>query len=215
MLKSDIKLNRNVFWGMSDSTKKKLTRYKALYWMLVPAMAIVFVFQYVPLFGIIMAFQNFDIFKGFFGSDFVGLSHFQKIFSEPKFLLAIKNTLIYSSLNLFLGFPMPIILALLLNEIRNIAFKRTVQTISYLPHFLSWISVVALFYTIFALQGPFNQIRTMLLGAGAKPINILMDAKYFIWIIYSSNLWKTVGWSSVVYLAAIAGIDQEIGRAHV
>ncbi len=209
MIKSEINTTTRFSVGISETTKKKLKRYKSLYLLIIPAMAIVLTFQYVPLFGVIMAFQDFDIFKGFLGSEFVGLLHFKKIFSEPRFLLAIKNTMIFSSVNLFFGFPMPIILALLLNELRNMKFKRIVQTISYLPHFLSWISVVALFYTMFAMQGPFNEIRAFFAGDGFKPTNILMNAKYFVWIIYSSNLWKSVGWSSVVYLAAIAGIDQE------
>lgn len=209
MLTSKMIMQRKAIVGVNSAMMSRLKRYRSLYLLVIPAMAAVFMFQYLPLLGVIMAFQNFDIFKGFSGSEYVGLANFHKIVTDPKFHLAISNTLLYSSVNLFFGFPMPIIFALMLNEIRNIMFKRVVQTISYLPHFLSWISVVTLFYEIFSMQGPFNQIRGMIIGNGFKPTNILMDPNYFLWIVYSSNLWKTIGWSSIVYLAAIAGIDQE------
>lgn len=190
-----------------------LNKYKWIYTMLGPAIILTFIFQYVPLFGIIMAFQDFDIFKGITGSTFVGLDNFNKIFQVDMFQKAIVNTLVYSSVILFLGFPMPIILALLFNELRRKLFKRVVQTISYLPYFLSWISVITLFYSFFAIDGTFNDMRSWLFGESFERTNILMDSGNFLAILFFSNLWKTIGWSTVIFLASIVAIDPQLYEA--
>ena len=190
---------------MNSAYIGQLKKYKFRLFLLLPALILVFVFSYVPMLGIIIAFQDFDIIEGFFGSKFVGLSNFVKIFTIPQFLAAIKNTLIFSGVNLIFSTPFPIILALLFNELKHQKFKKLVQTVSYMPHFLSWISVVGMFYMFFSTDGTFNDIRENLFGL--ERTNILLDSKYFLGIVFTSNLWKTVGWSSVIYLAAIAGID--------
>lgn len=181
--------------------------------MLLPALLAVFVFNYLPLMGIVMAFQDFDIIKGFLGSPWVGFDNFKEIFIQPDMLKAIYNTLLYGIVITFGGFPFPIILALLFNELRNMRFKKVVQTVSYMPHFLSWISVVGLLSAFFALEGSFNNIMLAIFGDKWQPVNILMESKYFLGIIFGSHLWKSVGWSSVIFLAAITGIDSSLYEA--
>lgn len=201
--------------GFNSSTRAKIRRYKLLYFLLLPAFIYTLIFCYLPLPGAVMAFQKYNIIKGFAGSSFVGFDNFIKIFTMDKFLFAIRNTLVYSSVILFLGFPLPIILALMFNELRNMMFKKIVQTISYMPYFLSWASVVALFYTFFAVYGPYNDFRVWLLGEGVERVNILMEPSNFLAIIFGSHLWKSLGWSSVIFLAAIAGIDGSLYEAAV
>ncbi|GGD98740.1 ABC transporter permease [Paenibacillus nasutitermitis] len=194
---------------------RKMVRYRFLYLLISGALIWTFIFSYLPMLGIVMAFQDFNIFKGFLGSDFVGFNHFITIFTDPIFLKAIVNTLYYSGVILIVGFPFPIVLALLFNEIRGTLFKRIVQTISYLPYFLSWISVVALFYAFFEMSGPFNDLKAMIFGADMERTNILMDPENFLGILLGSHLWKNVGWSSVIFIAAIAGIDSQLYEAAV
>ncbi len=181
--------------------------------MLIPALLTVFIFNYIPLAGLVIAFKDYDVFKGIIDSPWVGFENFRIIFDKPEMLKAIYNSLIYGLTITFVGFPFPIILALLFNELRNARFKKVVQTISYMPHFLSWASIVSLFYAFFASEGSFNMIMAKIIGEGYEPVNILMDSKYFLGIIFGSHLWKSVGWESVVYLAAITGIDSSLYEA--
>lgn len=198
---------------MGSSLGARIKRYKVLYVLLSFALIWTFVFCYLPMAGIVIAFQRFDIIRGFWGSSFVGFENFKEIFSMQGVSKAISNTLLYSSVTLFLGFPLPIILALLFNEIRHMTFKRIVQTITYMPHFLSWISVVALFYGFFELYGTWNDIRVFFLGADTERTNILMNPDYFLGIIFSSNVFKEIGWSTIIFLAAITGIDPQLYEA--
>lgn len=185
----------------------KMKKYRFLYALILPAFVLTLIFCYLPMLGVVIAFQDYDIIDGIFGSRFVWFDNFIKIFTYPKFLYAIKNTVFYSAVILFCTTPFPILLALLFNELGNRHFKKVVQTISYLPYFLSWISVIGMFYAFFSTEGAFNDIRIMLMGADTERVNILMDSKNFLPILFLSNLWKNVGWSSVIYLAAITGID--------
>ncbi len=202
---------------VNQRQKKKrfatIKKYKYYYLMMLPGLFLCFLISYVPMLGNVMAFQDFDILKGFTGSEWVGFKHFIKIFTLPDILLAIKNTFLISAINLFLGAPLPVFLALMLNELRFRRFKRVIQTVSYLPHFLSWVAVVGMFYAFFSLEGTFNSIRHLILGPEVENINIFMDKKYFIPIIYLSARWKDIGWSSILYLAAISGIDSTLYEA--
>ena len=200
----------------ADSRQKlfaKIKNYKYAYLLILPAALLVFLFSYVPLFGIVMAFKDYDLMLGIIDSPWVGFKHFKEIFTYPEMLLAIKNTLIYGLVIVFGGFPFPVILALLFNELRNIKFKKTVQTIAYMPNFLSWISVVGIAYSLFAIEGPINQFLGTIFGSEYEPKNILMDANYFLPVIFFSHLWKNVGWASVVFMAAIAGVDTSLYEA--
>lgn len=198
---------------ISKGFVRNIKDHKYAYLMILPAMIAVFVFMYLPLIGIVLAFNDFNIKDGVFGSPWVGLDNFKLVFNQPAMLHAIKNTLELSIVNMFGGFPFPILLAILFNEIWNLKFKKVVQTISYLPHFLSWVSVVGLVYALLATEGPVNQIMAQIVGEGYEAKNFLMDSKYFVPIAFWTNIWKSTGWSSVLFLAAITGIDPALYEA--
>jgi putative aldouronate transport system permease protein len=176
-----------------------------LYLMLLPAVLMVAIFHYGPIYGLQIAFKNYSIGLGIWDSPWAGLEYFRRFVSTPAALLALRNTLIISLLNLSFGFPMPIIFALVLNEINRQAYKRVAQTISYLPHFISWIIVAGIINNLLSPStGLFNSIIT---GLGGKAVYFLADPAWFRPILVISNIWKGVGWGSVVYLAALSGID--------
>ncbi|WP_235549371.1 ABC transporter permease [Paenibacillus sp. Root444D2] len=178
------------------------------YSMIVPGLLFFIIFIYIPLCGSIIAFQDYNIFNGVFHSKFVGLKHFENLFAYPEFYRVLKNTLIISLYQLVLGFPAPIILALLLNEVRKMIFKRIIQTVLYLPHFLSWVIVGGLFINL--LSPRVGMINEMITYFGGEPIFFVQEPGYFRSIIVSSGIWKEVGWGTIIYLAALAGINPEL-----
>lgn len=186
---------------------------KYRYLMLLPAILAVFVFCYLPFLGISIAFKDFDIIEGFSGSQWVGLKNFTDIFASADIWNTILRTLKYSFVLLFVTFPFPIILALMFNELNGKSFKKVAQTLTYLPHFLSMITVVGLFYSLLSTNGTINTLFEKLMGDTYVKKNILIDSKYFLSIIFSANLWKEVGWSSVIFIAAIAGVDRSLYEA--
>ncbi|WP_246599607.1 ABC transporter permease [Clostridium lacusfryxellense] len=175
--------------------------------LVLPAMIYIIIFYYIPMWGVLFAFQDYDIFKGFFNSDWVGLKHFHVLFNSPDFLLVMGNTLTISFLKLLILFPAPIFLALILNEVRNERFKRIVQTITYLPHFISWVIVAGFVTSILAVDNGSLNLLLQSLGLIKEPISWLSIPKYFRTILIGSGLWKEIGFSSIIYLAAISGID--------
>ncbi len=200
-----------------DKKKGETLRYikkkKYLYMMLIPAIISTFIFNYLPIAGISIAFKEYNVIDGIMGSPWVGFENFKEVATMPSVLHALKNTFIYGFVFLFGGTPFAVVFALMLNEIKNMHFKKVVQTISYLPHFLSWASVVAIFYGFFSLSGTYNDIMTKIIGDGYVATNLLMKVDNFLPILFVSNVWKGLGWSSILYLAAIAGIDQEMYEA--
>ena len=190
---------------------RKLKHDKYLYLMLFPALAVTIYFAYVPMYGLIMAFQEYNPFKGFAGSEWVGLDNFIAVFTQSRFTTAIWNTLLISLLSLAITFPAPILLALLLNELKTGWFKKSVQTISYLPHFLSWISVVGLVNLLFGRDGFINDLR-MMLGAQERVV-YLAEQNLFIWFIVGTTLWKETGWGTVIHLANLSSISPELYEA--
>lgn len=195
------------------STLKKYWAQKSLFFMILPWMIFTFIFSYLPLTGWVMAFENFRPGKGYWGSPFVGFDQFAFLFKEQGFWRSLRNTVAMSSMNLIFGFIFAIVFALLLNEIRNTYFKRVVQTISYLPHFLSWIIVCGLISSILSTSdGAFNNLL-MWLGIIDKPILWLGEPKYFWWIVAFANVWKETGWNSIIYLAAMSSIDSTLYEA--
>lgn len=184
-----------------------------MYCLLLPAIICVIVFSYIPLSGLLIAFKDYNVLAGFADSPWVGLKHFKNIIELPAFAKAVKNTFIYSGICLFGQFPFPILLAIVINEVKNSFARRSVQTISYLPYFLSWISVVGFAYSIFSLTGPYNDLMVKIFGESYERTNILLESKNFIGVLFFSGLWKGTGWSSVLYLAAICGIDQSLYEA--
>ena len=188
-------------------------RYGIDYVMLFPAIIAVFIFSYLPMTGIIIAFKDFNIIDGVMGSPWVGLDNFKEIFVQPAMFKIVLRTLFYGVVLTFGPFPFPIILALLFNELRNLRFKKIVQTVTYMPHFLSWISIVGLFSAFLAEEGTFNQIMAHIMGDGYVAQNILLDDRYFLPVLFVSYLWKSIGWSSIIFLAAITGIDPSLYEA--
>ncbi|MGG3310214.1 ABC transporter permease subunit [Paenibacillus sp. FSL W8-0187] len=185
---------------------------KQLIMMSVPLMLYIILFAYVPVWGWTMAFQDYKPARDFGQQTWVGLKHFKFLFTDDNFLRVLRNTVGMSLINLVLGFVTAIILALLLNEIKKVFWKRTVQTISYLPHFLSWIIVTGIVATSLASDGIINDLL-MKLQIIQEPILWLSEGKYFWGIVGSSHVWKEVGWNTIIYLAAIASIDPALYEA--
>lgn len=184
---------------------KDLVRDKWMYLMLLPGVLYFVIFKYVPMYGISMAFQDYRPHLGFFGSPWVGFKHFERFFSEPQFWMLFRNTFILALYNLIFFFPLPIILSLMLNEVRHHRFKRFVQTFIYIPHFVSWVVVVGIFYILFTTEnGILNELIYRLTG---DKIAFLLEADWFRTMIVSQSIWKEVGWGTVIFLAALAGVD--------
>jgi putative aldouronate transport system permease protein len=207
-VKKASKINRTTTW-------KSVKKNSLLYIFLIPAILFTIVFCYIPMGGLIMAFQNYDLWKGITGSAFVGLANFKEIFQVPMFATATVRTLWYGVVLLIVGFPAPIILALMFNEIRQPMFKKITQTISYLPYFLSWAAVIGLIYTFLATDGLLNNIMSFILGSNYVRTNLLMQANPFLAILCLSGLWKGIGWGTVVYLSAITSIDPSLYESAV
>lgn len=171
-----------------------------------------FVFCYLPLAGWLMAFQNYKPKDGLFGSQFVGLAKFQQLFSDDTFLGVIRNTLAMGVLNLVTTFVMAILFAILLNEVRTVWWKKTIQTISYLPHFLSWIIVTGILHDALSTSGIVNELLVNL-GILETELNFFAYPKYFWCIVAFANVWKETGWNAIIYLAAITSIDPSLYEA--
>lgn len=181
--------------------------------MSVPIILYVILFSYVPLWGWTMAFQNFRPAKTFFEQEWVGLKWFRFLFSDPVFLRTIRNTFMMSIINTSLGFICAIFFALLLNEIKSLPFKRIVQTISYLPHFLSWVIVTGLVATMLSVEdGAVNNVL-LALGFIKEPVLWLSEPKYFWGVVAATYIWKEIGWNTIIYLAAMAGVDPTLYEA--
>ena len=181
-----------------------------LYFMIAPAIILVFIFNYIPMYGMVIAFQNYQPSKGFIGSPFVGLTWFQQLFSMRDFPQIIKNTFSIAIMKIIFGQLAPIMFALLLNEVGSIYFKRTVQTMVYLPHFLSWVIVGTIFVDILSTKGIFNQFLGVF---GIQPVFFLGTSRYFQQTIVAVDVWKSFGWNSIIYLAALAGINMDLYEA--
>ena len=182
-------------------------KYMALTLMFLPVVVYFFIFKYIPMGGIVIAFKNYKIKEGIFGSAWCGLDNFTKAFATPTFARSVQNTLIISGLKLLYGFPAPIILALMLNEVTHVRFKKTVQTISYLPHFLSWVVLAGMFQQLLSpSNGAVNAVLKQYFGL-KESIYFLGSNQYFRGTLIVTDIWKNVGWSSILYLATISGID--------
>ncbi len=190
--------------------RKDLRRRPHVYLMIVPVLAFYVVFHYAPLVGAIIAFKDFSPKAGIFGSPWVGFKHFQAFFASIYFVRILSNTLIISALDILFGFPAPIILALLINELNARTFKRTIQTVSYLPHFISIVVICGLIRDFFASTGVVNEIAA---GLGLSVQQYLNDPRWFRSIYVGSNVWQTFGWNSIIYLAALTSINPQLYEA--
>ncbi|MBD7970655.1 ABC transporter permease [Paenibacillus gallinarum] len=192
---------------------KTVKDQKFLLLMSLPFVIWVFIFNYLPLWGWTMAFQNYKPAKTFTEQKWVGFEHFIELFSDERFYLVLRNTLAMSLLGLLVGFVFPIFFAILLNELRGTIFKRTVQTVSYLPHFVSWVVVAGIVTKMLSTDG--GIINDILIGLNIinEPIQFMAQGNLFWYIVTASDLWKEMGWNAIIYLAAITGISQELYEA--
>lgn len=189
----------------------RVKRNADMYLLLLPGLALLILFKYVPMYGILIAFQDYNIFEGIGGSEWVGFSNFAKMFQSAEFYQVLWNTLALNIFKIIFMFPVPIILALLLNEMRCEIYKKTVQTIIYIPHFLSWVVVGGLFVTILSpSSGIVNNIIKMF---GGESIPFMTSNTWFRSVLVVSATWKEAGYNAVIYIAAISGISQEIYEA--
>lgn len=183
---------------------------KYIYIMLIPVILYYVVFHYAPMYGAIIAFKNFSPAKGILGSDWVGLTNFIDFFESFYFIRIFKNTLLISFYQLLFGFPAPIIMALLLNEIKNRRFKSLIQTATYLPHFISIVVICGMIIDFTSSRGVITNIAAFF---GGESTNLLMKPELFRTIYVSSDIWQSAGWGSIIYLAALSGIDEQMYEA--
>lgn len=203
---------------MRSGAQRRRTRFKfnwkrdlPLWGLILPAMIYVLLFRYKSFLGIQIAFKNYRITKDMWACDWNGLQNFRKLFTNPMFTTVLGNTVSISLMKILFGFPAPIIVALMLNEVRSTRYKRMLQTVMYLPHFLSWVVVGSLVFMFFAPEsGVVSQLWMSLTG---HSINIMMNPKTFRWLLVLSDIWKGVGWGTIVYMAALAGIDAQLYEA--
>ena len=192
---------------------KKAIDQRQLIFMSLPLVLYVILFSYVPIWGWTMAFQNFKPSRSFFQQEWVGMRWFRFLFNDPGFLRVLRNTLAMSLINMALGYVTAIVFALFLNELKNIGFKRVVQTVSYLPHFLSWIIVTGLVATMLSVENGAVNDMLMALKIIKEPVLFLSRPNYFWGIVGATYVWKEVGWNTIIYLAAMAGIDPTLYEA--
>jgi putative aldouronate transport system permease protein len=191
----------------------RIWKERWLFLMLLPGLLYFVIYKYVPMAGLVMAFQSFQPRSGFLGSPWVGLRHFERLVREPEFWLLFRNTMLLAVYSIVIYFPVPITLALLMNEIRVTGFKRFVQTVTYLPHFLSWVVVVGLTQNLLAIDdGLVNQVLAAL---GVGKVNFLMSAAWFRPVVVLQDIWKDAGWGSIIFLAALAGVDVQLYESAV
>jgi putative aldouronate transport system permease protein len=192
---------------------KYLWRMKYLYLLLVPALIYYVIFKYTPMYGIIIAFKDFNFAKGILGSDWIGFDNFEYLFGLNDFYKVFFNSLYLSFLRLLWGFPIPIFLALMLNEMRSLKYKKILQTVVYLPHFISWVVLGGIIISF--LSPSWGVVNYLIRAIGGEPIFFMAKTEYFRKIIVISDIWKGAGWGTIIYLAAITGINPELYEAAI
>ncbi|WP_441879696.1 ABC transporter permease [Paenibacillus sp. 2TAB26] len=193
--------------------KDRLWRERYLFLLLMPGLLYFIVYRYIPMLGNIIAFQDFSPFRGFLNSEWVGFQHFKTIFSDQEVIRVLWNTLLLSFLQIGFAFPVPIILAIMLNEIKNERYKRIIQSIVYLPHFLSWVVVIGIVTIFLKNEGIVNRILHPLLGI--EPISFLQQPGWFMPLVILEVIWKEAGWGTIIFLAALSGINPSLYEAAV
>ena len=194
---------------------KRLWVQRYLMILTLPTVLWIIIFNYIPMYGIIIAFQEYTPFQGFVHSPWIGLNNFKELFSDPTFMESLTNTFKISIAKLIFGFPAPIILAILLNELVFQRFKRIVQSLTYLPHFVSWVLVVGFMYTLLDPQNGIVSKLLLSMGVIGKDTMLMGDPHAFLPLVVITEIWKSIGWNSIIYLAAIAGIDPQLYEAAV
>ena len=210
-------MQRTTTGGLSKSAPKRklgksiLTSWQ-LYVMVLPALVYIIMFHYKPMYGIIIAFKDFKLLEGITGSDWIGFENFAELFSGTDFLRVLRNTIVISLLKLACGLPAPIILALLLNEVKHTAYKKLIQTFTYMPHFFSWVVLSGIITMIFSTSGPVNSIIQAL---GGQPLSFFGDSGLFVGLVVGTAVWQSVGWGTIIYMAALSGVDESLYEAAV
>ena len=190
---------------------RALRRDISLWLFCVPGVVLTFIFSYIPMYGVQLAFRRYNAKAGIWGSPWVGLYYFQRFFESPYFVSTIKNTLILSLYGLVVSFPIPIILALLLNEIRNIKFKKVTQTLLYLPHFLSWVIIGGLAYQLFSVNT--GVVNALIQNLGGNAVNFLQEDTSWLITYIVIGAWQSMGWGTIIYLASITSVSPELYEA--
>jgi putative aldouronate transport system permease protein len=190
---------------------KRFKRHRWFYIMLMPGLLFFIIYKYLPMWGLLISFQDYQPFLGFAHSKWVGFKHFQRFFGEEAFWMLLRNTFILAIYNILFFFPLPIIISLMLNEIRKEVFKRVVQTLIYIPHFVSWVVVAGISFLFFSSQG--GIVNNMLISLGKEPVNFLLSQEWFRTMITSQVIWKETGWGTIIFLAALAGVDPQLYEA--
>lgn len=194
-----------------SKSMQKIWNQKWLYLMLLPVIIYFVVFKYVPMYGLVIAFKDYNVFKGTTGSPWVGFDIFHKIFSNHNFWNSIRNTFLLNLLTLAVSFPFTIIVALMLNEVGGRLFKKVIQSILYLPHFISWVVVASIVVNLFSQNG--GTVNLVLENLGLSTVPFLSDDKWWIFTYVISNVWKEIGWGTIIYLAALTGVDESLYEA--
>nr|WP_051620713.1 ABC transporter permease subunit [Paenibacillus sp. UNC451MF] len=194
-----------------DRFVKELIRDRWLYLMLLPGVLFFVVFRYLPMWGLVIAFQNYMPFLGIMKSEWVGFAHFEYLFTSPDFWMLLRNTVILAVYNIFFFFPLPIIIALLLNELRHEWFKKMVVSLIYVPHFLSWVIVVSFFYIFFTIKD--GIINELIQSLGFAKIHFLDSAAWFRTVVTLEVIWKETGWGTIIFMAALAGVNPQLYEA--
>ena len=187
-----------------------LRNYGVVYLLFLPVVAYYIIFHYIPMFGVVIAFKNYTFVGGIWGSDWVGLKHFNRFLGNGEFWRVFKNTIILASMRIAFTFPIPIVLALMFNEVRSAKYKKVLQTVSYLPHFVSFVIVYAVLYNFFSYDGVINAIRC---NMGLDRILFLGSVKYYRSLFVGMALWKEVGWGAIIYLASLSRVSPELYEA--
>lgn len=196
----------------AQSIKKDMKKNYSVYLLVIPVLAYFIIFNYAPMYGAVIAFKRYSPAMGILGSSWVGLTYFKQFLESAYFVNVMKNTLIISAYSIIFCFPAPIILALMLNEVRTSWFKKSVQTLSYLPHFISMVVICGLIRNFVASDGLINQVGQIF---GMEATNLLMKKEYFRSIYIISDIWQNIGWDSIIFLAALASVDRELYDAAV
>nr|WP_280516917.1 sugar ABC transporter permease [Lederbergia sp. NSJ-179] len=192
-------------------TFRRIKKNKLIYLMILPGIIYFIIYKYIPMYGLIISFQDYKPYLGISGSEWVGFAHFKRLFTSSDFWMIFKNTLVLFALQILIYFPIPIIISLMLNEVKNAFFKRGVQTIIYIPHFMSWVVIVSISYVMLTLDG--GIINSVLDSLGFNKINFLLSSEWFRPMYIIQVIWREAGWGTIIFLAAITAVDPQLYEA--
>ncbi|WP_077596558.1 ABC transporter permease [Oceanobacillus kimchii] len=197
--------------GRKHEILRNIKKNKLIYLMILPGIVYFFIYKYLPMSGLVISFQDYKPYLGISGSDWVGFEHFERLFTSPDFWMIFRNTLILFVLQIIIFFPIPIIISLMLNEVRHSLYKRGIQTLIYIPHFMSWVVIVSISYVMLTLDG--GIINSLIEYFGFEKINFLMNEEWFRPMYILQVIWREAGWGTIIFLAAITGVDPQLYEA--